>query len=97
MLPRSCACISGLPKSVCAHQTKPHDNVGCRALIAGKIFGNAFTEIGTKEKAGSFAMQTRLEPMDAGYRLNGTKYFCTGSLFSDWVLVAASTTGGQNH
>lgn len=64
-------------------------------IVAGKIFGNAFTEIGTREKAGSFAMQTRLEPVDAGYRLNGTKYFCTGSLFSDWVLVAASTPEGK--
>lgn len=25
-------------------------------VVAGEIFGNAFTEIGTKEKAGSFAM-----------------------------------------
>lgn len=64
-------------------------------VVAGKIFGNAFTEIGTKEKAGSFAMQTRLEPVDDGYMLNGTKYFCTGSLFSDWVLVAASTPEGK--
>ena len=64
-------------------------------VVAGEIFGNAFTEIGTKEKAGSFTMQTRLEPVDDGYMLNGTKYFCTGSLFSDWVLVAASTPEGK--
>ena len=64
-------------------------------VVAGEIFGNAFTEIGTKEKAGSFTMQTRLEPVDDGYLLNGTKYFCTGSLFSDWVLVAASTPEGK--
>ena len=64
-------------------------------IVAGEIFGNAFTEIGTSEKAGSFVMQTRLEPADDGYMLNGTKYFCTGSLFSDWVLVAASTPEGK--
>ena len=64
-------------------------------VVAGEIFGNAFTEIGTTEKAGNFVMQTRLEPADDGYVLNGTKYFCTGSLFSDWVLVATSTPEGK--
>lgn len=58
-------------------------------VVAGEIFANAITEIGNKEKVGTLAMQTRLDQVDGGYVLNGTKYFCTGSLFSDWVLVAA--------
>ena len=64
-------------------------------VVAGEIFGNAVTEIGSKEKVDSYVMQTRLDPVDDGYVLDGTKYFCTGSLFSDWVLVLASTPEGE--
>lgn len=64
-------------------------------VVAGEIFGNAITEIGNKEKVGTFQTQTRLVPSDHGYVLNGTKYYCTGSLFADWVLVATSTAEGE--
>ena len=64
-------------------------------VVAGEIFGNAATEIGTKDKVGTYVLQTRLDQVDDGYVLNGTKYFCTGSLFSDWVLVLASTPEGE--
>lgn len=64
-------------------------------VVAGEIFGNAITETGSTAKVGEFATQTRLEPMEDGYLLNGTKYYCTGSLFADWVLVAASTANGE--
>jgi len=64
-------------------------------IVAGEIIGNAMTEIGSKDPAGSFVLHTRLEPDGDGYRLNGTKFFCTGSLYSDWVWVLASTPEGE--
>jgi alkylation response protein AidB-like acyl-CoA dehydrogenase len=64
-------------------------------IVAGQIFGNAMTEIGTKDPAGSFVMQTKVVPDGEAYRLDGTKFFCTGSLFSDWVWVLASTAEGE--
>ena len=76
----------------------PDETVRTRWLervVAGEIVGNAVTEIASHDPIGSYVMQTRLDPADGGYVLNGTKYFCTGSLFSDWVLVLASTPGGE--
>ncbi|MFT4035787.1 MAG: acyl-CoA dehydrogenase family protein [Patulibacter sp.] len=62
----------------------------------GSIFGNASTELGT-ENTGAYQpteFQTVLSPdpeRDGEFRLNGTKYYSTGSLYSDWVAVIAST------
>ncbi|MEM7466731.1 MAG: acyl-CoA dehydrogenase family protein [Pseudomonadota bacterium] len=63
-------------------------------VVAGEIFGNAATEIGGSSAIGSFVMNTTLTPAENGYILDGTKYYCTGSLFSDWVMVLASTPEG---
>lgn len=64
-------------------------------VVAGEIIGNAMTEIGGKDPVGSFVTHTQLVPDGDGFRLNGTKYFCTGSLFSDWVWVLTSTPDGE--
>lgn len=63
-------------------------------VVDGEIFGNAIIEIGQSSAVVDFAFQTTLEPDGAGFRLNGTKYYCTGSLFSDWVWVFTSTPDG---
>ncbi|MFT4584047.1 MAG: alkylation response protein AidB-like acyl-CoA dehydrogenase [Gammaproteobacteria bacterium] len=64
-------------------------------VVAGEIVGNAMTEIGGSEPVGSFTMHTQLLPNGERYLLNGTKYFCTGSLYSDWVWVLTSTPDGE--
>jgi alkylation response protein AidB-like acyl-CoA dehydrogenase len=57
----------------------------------GKIFGNAFSEKGSLA-VGSLVFNTRLLPADGGgYRLNGEKYYSTGTLFSDYLTVATTT------
>lgn len=56
-------------------------------VVAGDIFGIAATELGGKESVGTWAFRTSIVPDGAGYRLNGTKYYCTGSLYCDWVMV----------
>ncbi|MGW0039267.1 acyl-CoA dehydrogenase family protein [Gordonia sp. NPDC003376] len=56
-------------------------------LIAdGKVFGNATSERGPKP-AGDFEFTTTLTPDGDHYRLNGEKFYTTGTLFSDHVSV----------
>jgi alkylation response protein AidB-like acyl-CoA dehydrogenase len=57
-------------------------------LVArGAIFGNATVERTTRD---IFGFETTLAPAgDGTYRLNGTKYYSTGSLYADHVVVAA--------
>ncbi|MGE7766928.1 acyl-CoA dehydrogenase family protein [Peribacillus sp. NPDC096540] len=62
-------------------------------IADGAIIGNAFTELSSKN-VGHLAFETTLSPEGEGYRLNGTKYFSTGTLYADWVFVTASTLDG---
>ncbi len=59
----------------------------------GSIFGNASTELGAANTGAYQAVefQTVISPDGDAFRLNGTKYYSTGSLYSDWVAVIAST------
>lgn len=63
-------------------------------VVAGDIFGNAVTELGGSAAVGTWIMQTHLTPTDGGFVLDGKKYYVTGSLYSDWVSVQASTPEG---
>jgi alkylation response protein AidB-like acyl-CoA dehydrogenase len=60
-------------------------------VLRGDIFGNATTELGTKDVGGRSFATTLAPDGEDGHVLSGTKYYCTGSLFSDWVPVLAST------
>ncbi|MFE2430444.1 SfnB family sulfur acquisition oxidoreductase [Streptomyces sp. NPDC059373] len=56
-------------------------------LLAGKRFGNAQSEAGTKHVQD---IRTRLEPQpDGSYVLTGVKHYSTGALFADWIPVLA--------
>lgn len=63
-------------------------------VVEGAIIGNAFTELSSKN-VGNLVFETTLSPEGEGYRLNGTKYFSTGTIFADWVQVMASTPDGK--
>ncbi|MDL9935699.1 acyl-CoA dehydrogenase [Gordonia sp. ABSL1-1] len=56
------------------------------ALSAGKLVGNAITEPGV----GAIG---RYQTALVDGKLNGTKYYSTGSLYSDYILVAADRDG----
>ncbi|WP_063731431.1 acyl-CoA dehydrogenase family protein [Streptomyces sp. RTd22] len=56
------------------------------AALAGELFGNATGETAAKHPGD---IHTALVPDGDHYRLSGTKYYSTGSLFADWVVVAA--------
>lgn len=56
-------------------------------VLAGKVFGNAQSEVGTKHVR---EHRTTLTPRPGGgWLLNGQKGYCTGALFADWVPVLA--------
>jgi alkylation response protein AidB-like acyl-CoA dehydrogenase len=61
-------------------------------VAEGKIFGNAFSEKGSLA-VGSLVFNTRLLPGQdgGGYLLTGEKYYSTGTLFSDYLTVTATT------
>ncbi len=62
-----------------------------RRLGAGAVVGNAITEVNNALGEGT----TRLVRGDDGvWRLNGTKYYSTGSLYADWIVVAAVDADG---
>ena len=60
----------------------------------GKIFGNATSEQNGLQ-VGLF-FETTLTPNanGIGYRLNGQKFYSTGSLYSDWIQIYATTPEG---
>lgn len=69
----------------------PVSQAWLRKIAAGKIFGNAFSEKGSLA-VGSLVFNTRLLPAQAGgYTLTGEKYYSTGTLFSDYLTVTATT------
>jgi alkylation response protein AidB-like acyl-CoA dehydrogenase len=65
-----------------------------RAVASGAIIGLANTELGTS-KAGGVLGTTTLSTDGDGYRLNGTKYYSTGTLYADYVLVRAADQNGN--
>ncbi|MFJ3498404.1 SfnB family sulfur acquisition oxidoreductase [Streptomyces sp. NPDC086091] len=56
-------------------------------LLAGRRFGNAQSEAGTKHLQD---IRTRLTPRpDGSYTLTGVKHYATGALFAHWIPVLA--------
>ncbi|MQY31212.1 acyl-CoA dehydrogenase family protein [Nocardia aurantia] len=61
-----------------------------RAVSEGTLVGNAITESGV---GAVDHYRTRLTRDGERWLLNGTKYYSTGSLFADYILVAADRDG----
>jgi alkylation response protein AidB-like acyl-CoA dehydrogenase len=59
----------------------------------GAIIGLATTELGSSQ-VGDIAPATVVTPNGDGYLLNGTKYYSTGTLYADYVLVRVADTNG---
>lgn len=61
-------------------------------ILAGQRFGNALAEVGGKNK---LALTTTLsEAADGDYRLNGRKFYSTGSYLAHWISVGVATPEG---
>ncbi|MCX4852983.1 SfnB family sulfur acquisition oxidoreductase [Streptomyces canus] len=64
-------------------------------LLAGRRFGNAQSEAGTKHVQD---IRTRLHPGPTGsYVLDGVKHYSTGALFADWIPVLARAEDDKLH
>lgn len=66
-----------------------------QAVADGAIIGLAATELETP-KVGDVKPNTTLTPDGDDYLLNGTKYYSTGTLYSDYVLVRTADASGAN-
>ncbi|MGW5735184.1 MULTISPECIES: SfnB family sulfur acquisition oxidoreductase [Streptomyces] len=64
-------------------------------LLAGRRFGNAQSEAGTKHVQD---IRTRLHPRpDGSYVLSGVKHYSTGALFAHWIPVLARAADDDLH
>ncbi|MDX6653484.1 MAG: hypothetical protein QOH18_176 [Solirubrobacterales bacterium] len=57
----------------------------------GKIFGNAVSEQNGRQVGMGFETTLTPDPAGEGFRLNGEKFYSTGSMYSDFVQIYAST------
>jgi alkylation response protein AidB-like acyl-CoA dehydrogenase len=76
------------------HPRDARERAWQRAVLDGKIVGLANGELGQK-KVGGAAYASTLTREGTGYRLDGRKYYSTGTLYSDLVLVRAVGTDGK--
>ena len=61
-------------------------------FVAGEIAGNAWSETGSTSIE---TQQTVLTPAgEGGYRLDGQKFYTTGTIFAEWADVYARRAGG---
>jgi alkylation response protein AidB-like acyl-CoA dehydrogenase len=65
-----------------------------QAVADGAIIGLATTELDTPQ-VGNVIPNTTFTPDGDDYLLNGTKYYSTGTLYSDYVLVRAADPSGK--
>jgi SfnB family sulfur acquisition oxidoreductase len=61
-------------------------------ILAGGMFGNAYSERGTKH---ALDMKTTIRKSGAGYRIDGKKFYCTGSAFCDWIFAPVVNDAGD--
>lgn len=70
----------------------PFNDVQIRRVAEGAIFGGASTELGTA-RPGEITVQLRRD--GAQYRLDGRKYYATGTAFSDYARLNVQDDAGN--
>lgn len=60
-------------------------------IAGGAIFGNAAAEVGGSRPVGEHVLDTRLTRSGDGLRCSGVKFYSTGSLYSDYVVIYAAS------
>lgn len=67
---------------------------GLAIVTADELVGNGFSEQTSKPVGLSFETTLTPEP-DGGHRLNGTKFYSTGTLYADHTQIWAATPDGR--
>ncbi|MEU0557753.1 acyl-CoA dehydrogenase family protein [Dactylosporangium sp. NPDC006015] len=81
----------GFVESRLAHASSEVRDRWLRRIAAGVIVGNAQSE---RASTSWFAPESTLRPAGDGYRLDGRKFYSTGSLFADWIQTTAAGKDG---
>ncbi|MET0480245.1 MAG: acyl-CoA dehydrogenase family protein [Mycetocola sp.] len=85
-LPQALRGHIGFTEYVLAHPDGKYRAFWFDQLANGALVGNA-----ESERSGTFRnLSTTVQNTSRGWRLNGTKYYTTGSLYADWILVSAA-------
>jgi alkylation response protein AidB-like acyl-CoA dehydrogenase len=102
LLTELAAADSNIPQALRGHfafvedrlvSSDPQRGVWLERFVNGEIAGNSWTEVGAVE-IGDVITKVSPDPIcaDGGFRINGTKYYSTGSLFADWIDTFAQRT-----
>ncbi|MEV4137729.1 acyl-CoA dehydrogenase family protein [Dactylosporangium sp. NPDC049742] len=81
----------GFVESRLAHPAADVRDRWLRRIAAGVIVGNAQSE---RTSTSWFAPESTLRPAGDGFRLDGRKFYSTGSLFADWIQTTAAGKDG---
>ncbi|MET4145066.1 acyl-CoA dehydrogenase family protein [Arthrobacter sp. UYCo732] len=105
LLTELAAADSNIPQALRGHfafvedrlvSTGPQRALWLERFVKGEIAGNSWTEVGTV-KIGD--VLTKVSPdhksTTGGFRINGTKYYSTGSIFADWIDTFAQRTDNE--
>lgn len=79
-------------ESVLGHPNPAYRERWLRRIAEGAVVGNAITEINNAVGEGT---TTLTRDAEGTWRLNGTKYYSTGTLYADWIIVAAVDAEGE--
>ncbi|BCP52149.1 monooxygenase [Kaistia sp. 32K] len=77
----------GFAEEIVSTQSRAWQTNWFERLAAGDTVGNAWTEVGDAKQ---LTFSTRLARDGERWKLNGTKYYTTGSLFAEWIDVTAT-------
>lgn len=77
----------GFTEDVLSSRNDDHRKRWTARIAAGDIVGNAWSEVGDARQT---SFSTRVEKNGHGWKLNGAKFYTTGSLFAEWIDVGAS-------
>lgn len=101
LLTELAAADSNIPQALRGHFAFVEDRLVARSrrdiwlarFVAGELVGNSWTEVGAV-KIGDVI--TRVGPVPGApageFRINGTKYYSTGSIFADWIDTFSQRT-----